>query len=56
VNDIQSGNVVLRFMLGVDGMKMRRRVIIPIHTNDDPKEFTDGGLVGYLGLKQPTFG
>jgi hypothetical protein len=50
VNDIQSGDVVLRFVLAVEGMKMRWWVIIPIHPNEDAEEFADRGHIGVLGL------
>jgi len=50
VDDIQSGDVVLRFVLAVEGMKMWRGMIVPIHPNEDAEEFADGGHVGALGL------
>ena len=55
VDDIQSGDVVLRFVLAVEGMKMRRRMIIPLPTNEDAEEFADGGHVGVLSLKTANF-
>jgi hypothetical protein len=56
VDDIQSGDVVLGFVLTVEGMKMWRGMIVPIHPNEDAEEFADGWHIGVLGLKQPTFG
>jgi hypothetical protein len=37
-------------------MKMRWRMIIPIHPNEDAEEFAYGWHIGVLGLKQPTLG
>jgi hypothetical protein len=56
VDDIQSEDVVLRFVLAVKGMKMRWGMIVPIHPNEDAEEFAYGRHVGVLRLKQPTFG
>jgi hypothetical protein len=50
VDDIQSGDVVLRFLLAVEGMKMWWRMIVPIHPNEDAEEFADGGHVGTFSL------
>jgi hypothetical protein len=44
VDDIQSGDVVLRFVVALEGMKMWRGMIVPIHPNEDAEEFADGGM------------
>jgi hypothetical protein len=36
-------------------MKMRWRMIVPIHPNEDAEEFADGGHVGVLGLIEAIF-
>lgn len=49
MNDIQGYYVVLRFVLAVKRMKVRRRMIVPIHPDKDSKELTDGWHPSILG-------
>ncbi len=49
MDDIQGCYVVLRFVLAVKRMKVRRRMIVPIHSNNDSKELTDCRHVSILG-------
>lgn len=49
IDDIQSCDVVLCFVLAVERMKVRWGMIVPIHSNEDSEEFADGGHVGVLG-------
>ena len=48
VDDIQCHDVVLRFVLAINGMEMWRGMIVPVHPDEDPEEFADGGHVGDL--------
>ena len=50
MDGIERRDVLLRLVLAVEGMKMRRGMIIPIHTNEDAEEFADGGHIGVFGV------
>lgn len=62
MQDVQGRYVVLRFEFAVQGVEMRRRMIFPIHSDDNSEELTDGrhaaiikakGLTDYGYLKLP---
>ena len=41
MNDVQCRDVLLRLMLAVNGMEVWRRMVVPVHANQDPEEFTE---------------
>lgn len=50
VDHIQSEDIVLRFVLAVEGMKVRWRMIVPIHPNENSEEFADGWHMGVFSF------
>lgn len=50
MNDIQGRDVVLRLMLAINGVEVRRRMVVPVHANQDPEEFTERRLRYFKGL------
>lgn len=41
VDDVQGCNVVLRFVFTIERVKVGRRMVIPLHPNEDSKEFAE---------------
>jgi hypothetical protein len=41
IDEVQGCNVVLRFVFTIERVKVGRRVVIPVHPNEDSKEFAE---------------